>query len=51
VVLRHPLTVRPKPVSFPSHRTAHRLGRRLAELETGPSWRRAAAVVAAALPG
>jgi hypothetical protein len=51
VVLRHPLTLRPKPVTFPSHRTAHVLGRRLVELEARPSWARAASVVAAAIRG
>ena len=51
VVLRHPLTLRPKPVTFPSHRTAHVLGRRLVELEARPSWARAASVVAAAVRG
>jgi acyl-CoA reductase-like NAD-dependent aldehyde dehydrogenase len=51
VILRHPLTVRPKPVTFPSHRTAHRLGRRLAEMETAPSWRGVARVVGAAMRG
>jgi len=51
VVLRHPLTLRPKPVTFPTHRTAHVLGRRLVELEARPSWVRAARVVAAAIRG
>ena len=51
VVLRYPLTLRPKPVTFPSHRTAHVLGRRLVELEARPSWARAANVVAAAIRG
>jgi aldehyde dehydrogenase (NAD(P)+) len=51
VVLRHPVTLRPKPVTFPSHRTAHLLGRRLVELEARPSWARAASVVAAAVRG
>jgi acyl-CoA reductase-like NAD-dependent aldehyde dehydrogenase len=51
VVLRHPLTLRPKPVTFPSHRTAHLLGRRLVELEARPSWAKAASVVAAAVRG
>ena len=51
VVLRHPLTLRPKPVTFPSHRTAHVLGRRLVELEARPSLARAARVVAAAVRG
>lgn len=51
VVLRHPLTLRPKPVTFPSHRTAHVLGRRLVELEARPSLPRAVSVVAAAVRG
>lgn len=51
VVLRHPLTLQPKPVTFPSHRTAHVLGRRLVELEARPSLARAVSVVAAAVRG
>jgi acyl-CoA reductase-like NAD-dependent aldehyde dehydrogenase len=51
VVLRHPLTLRPKPLTFPSHRTAHRLGRKLAEMEAGPSWRRIMGVVGTAMRG
>jgi hypothetical protein len=51
VVLRHPLTLHPKPITFPSHRTAHVLGRRLVELEARPSWRRVVGVVTAAIRG
>ena len=32
-VLRHPLTIVPKPATFPSHRTAHTLLRRLTSLD------------------
>ena len=51
VVLRHPLTLRPKPITFPSHRTADRLGRKLAALEAGPSWGRILGVVGTAMRG
>ncbi len=36
---------------FPSHRTAHVMGRRLAELETDGSWSRVPGIVSAALRG
>jgi hypothetical protein len=51
VVLRHPLTMVPKPSFFPSHRTAHTLGRRLTWLDERASWRRVPAVIAAAMRG
>jgi aldehyde dehydrogenase (NAD(P)+) len=51
VVMRHPLTVAPKPVSFPNHRTAHTLMRRITALDERASWMRLAGVVAAALRG
>jgi hypothetical protein len=50
-VLRHPLTIMPKPASFPSHRTAHTLLRRLTSLEERASWARVPGVVAAAMRG
>ncbi|HXM39391.1 MAG TPA: aldehyde dehydrogenase family protein [Gemmatimonadales bacterium] len=50
-VLRHPLTIRPKPVSFPSHRTAHTLMRRLTALEERGSWSKVPGVIAAAIRG
>jgi aldehyde dehydrogenase (NAD(P)+) len=42
-VVRHPAAAFPKPPYFPSHRQAHRVGRRLTALEAGQGW--------AALPG
>ena len=50
-VLRHPLTSVPKPVSFPSHRTAHTLLRRITRLDETASWRRVPGVIAAAMRG
>jgi aldehyde dehydrogenase (NAD(P)+) len=50
-VLRHPLTIRPKPATFPSHRTAHTVLRRLTALEERASWARVPGVVAAAMRG
>jgi aldehyde dehydrogenase (NAD(P)+) len=48
-VLRHPIVIKPKPVTFPSHRTAHTVIRRLTALEEQASWRRLPAVLSAAL--
>jgi hypothetical protein len=50
-VLRHPLTVQPKPAFFPSHRTAHVVSRRLTALDAKASWRKVPGVVAAAMRG
>ena len=50
-VVRHPLTVFPKPLHFPSHRTAQVVGRRLVALEGSGSWLRVPSVVAAAVRG
>jgi len=50
-VLRHPLTITPKPVTFPSHRTAHTLLRRLTILDERSSWARVPGVVVAAMRG
>jgi acyl-CoA reductase-like NAD-dependent aldehyde dehydrogenase len=50
-VLRHPLTVVPKPTTFPSHRTAHVVLRRLTYLDERAGWTRVPAVVAAAMRG
>ena len=50
-VLRHPLTIMPKPATFPSHRTAHTLLRRLTSLDERASWARVPGVVAAAMRG
>ena len=50
-VLRHPLTVMPKPAIFPSHRTAHTLMERLTTLEERAGWSKVPGVVAAAMRG
>lgn len=50
-VLRHPLTIMPKPAVFPSHRTAHTLMERLTALEERASWSKVPGVVAAAMRG
>jgi hypothetical protein len=50
-VLRHPITVFPKPAIFPSHRTAHTLLRRLSALEESMSWRKLPGVLGAAMRG
>ncbi|HJR50243.1 MAG TPA: aldehyde dehydrogenase family protein [Gemmatimonadales bacterium] len=50
-VLRHPITAVPKPTTFPSHRTAHVVLRRLTRLEERASWTRVPGVVAAAMRG
>jgi acyl-CoA reductase-like NAD-dependent aldehyde dehydrogenase len=51
VVLRHPVTIMPKPASFPSHRTVHVMMRKLTALEERSSWARVPGVVAAAMRG
>jgi acyl-CoA reductase-like NAD-dependent aldehyde dehydrogenase len=50
-VLRHPLTIVPKPATFPSHRTAHTLMERITALEERASWSKVPGVVAAAMRG
>ena len=50
-VLRHPLTIMPKPATFPSHRTAHTALQRLTRLEQNGSWAKVPGVVAAAMRG
>jgi aldehyde dehydrogenase (NAD(P)+) len=50
-VLRHPLTIVPKPATFPSHRTAQTLMRRITRLEERASWSKVPGVVAAAMRG
>ena len=49
VVARHPLTVTPKPVYAPTHRSGHSLVRRLTHLEENSSWARVPGVLAAAV--
>lgn len=48
-VMRHPLTTFPKPVYFPSHRTASRLVPRLTALEEVASWWKVPGVVMTAM--
>jgi acyl-CoA reductase-like NAD-dependent aldehyde dehydrogenase len=48
-VLRHPITAKPKPTYFPSHRSAHRLMPRMTELEESASWKKVPGVLAAAM--
>jgi acyl-CoA reductase-like NAD-dependent aldehyde dehydrogenase len=50
-VLRHPLTMVPKPATFPSHRTAHIVNRRLTYLDERASWAKVPGVIAAAMRG
>jgi aldehyde dehydrogenase (NAD(P)+) len=50
-VLRHPVTIVPKPATFPSHRTAHVVLRRLTRLEERASWPKVPGVVVAAMRG
>lgn len=50
-VVRFPSFTWPKPIHFPSHRTAHVVGRRLAELEAGRRWLALPSVLAAAAQG
>ena len=50
-VLRQPAWNLPKPVYFPSHRTAQVVGRRLVELESGGGWASVPGVAAAAVMG
>jgi aldehyde dehydrogenase (NAD(P)+) len=50
-VLRHPVTVFPKPAIFPTHRTAHTLLRRLSYLEESLAVSRLPGVLGAAMRG
>ena len=50
-VLRHPLTMVPKPATFPSHRTSHIVNRRLTYLDERASWAKVPGVIAAAMRG
>jgi aldehyde dehydrogenase (NAD(P)+) len=51
VVLRHPLTITPKPAIFPSHRTAHTLMERLTALDERAGWSKVPGVIGAAMRG
>lgn len=48
-VLRHPVTMMPKPSHFPTHRSANVLMRRMTQLEEQASWGRVPGVLAAAM--
>jgi hypothetical protein len=50
-VLRHPLIAMPKPTTFPTHRTAHLVLRRLTSLDERASWAKVPGVVVAAMRG
>ncbi len=50
-VLRGPFRVFPKPVWFVTHRNAHRVGPRLAELEADPGFRHVPGILVNALRG
>jgi len=50
-VLEQPIVNAPKPIHFPSHRTARALGRRLAVVEARGNWARLPGVLSAALRG
>jgi aldehyde dehydrogenase (NAD(P)+) len=50
-VLRHPITVVPKPTTFPTHRTAHVVLRRLTRMEERARWTRVPGIIAAAMRG
>ncbi len=50
-VVRHPAVTFPKPPYFPSHRTAHRLGRALTRMEAGAGWAAVPGVAVAATGG
>jgi acyl-CoA reductase-like NAD-dependent aldehyde dehydrogenase len=51
VVLRHPLTIVPKPATFSSHRTAHTLMRRVTYQEEYGGWGKVPGMIAAAMRG
>jgi acyl-CoA reductase-like NAD-dependent aldehyde dehydrogenase len=51
VVFRHPLTTFPKPSYFPTHRTVHKMMRKLTAMEEHASWAKVPAVVFAAMQG
>ncbi len=50
-VLRHPLTIVPKPATFPTHRSASALLPRVTRLEEHASWAKVPGVVATAMRG
>lgn len=50
-VIRSPFKMRPKPMWFPSHKTAHIVARRLTAFEASPSPLKLPGILAAALRG
>lgn len=48
-VMRHPITMKPKPPYSITHRTAHRLMRRMTELDQEARWTKVPAVLGAAM--
>jgi aldehyde dehydrogenase (NAD(P)+) len=50
-VLRHPLVAKPKPGYHLSHRTSHRLMRRMTEMEERAGWGKVPGIIAAAMRG
>jgi hypothetical protein len=48
-VLRHPITMMPKPAYFATHRSAHLLMPRMTALEERGSWTKVPGVIAAAM--
>ena len=48
-VMRHPLTMMPKPAYSLSHRSAHLLMQRMSAMEEQASWMKVPAVLAAAI--
>lgn len=51
VVMRAPLTTFPKPVYFPSHRTANKVMRHIVAMEENASWAKVPSIVFAAMRG
>ncbi len=50
-VVRGPIKAVPKPIYYPSHKTIHTLGRRLANFEASPSWLKMPGLALAAFSG
>jgi aldehyde dehydrogenase (NAD(P)+) len=48
-VLRHPITMMPKPAYFPTHRTADTVMRRMSAMEEKASWMKVPGVIGAAM--
>jgi hypothetical protein len=50
-VVRAPLKQFPKPVWYPSHKTLHRLGKKLVDFEASPGWLKVPSIAVTALKG